>query len=122
MSRLEMRARIPCRAESQALASKRQRPGAGPSHATSGTEAILRRGLMPLLSYRNAVRLLRFQSVADPATLLWGRVWPQSEAQETAVCAIRDPSPARGALNIAGSGKKVSDYNLVVRRVPCVTL
>lgn len=39
----------------------------------AGTE-ILRRGLMPWLSYRdrNAARLLRFQSIADPATGLSG--------------------------------------------------
>ena len=37
-------------------------------------EAILARGLMPLLSYRNrnAARLLRFQSVADPPAALAG--------------------------------------------------
>lgn len=37
-------------------------------------EAILRHGLMPLLSYqnRNAVRLMRFQSVADPPAGLSG--------------------------------------------------
>jgi type VI secretion system protein ImpC len=37
-------------------------------------EAILGRGLMPFLSYknRNAIRLLRFQSVADPARGLAG--------------------------------------------------
>ena len=38
-------------------------------------EAMLERGLMPLLSFREAdrVRLARFQSVADPATPLAGR-------------------------------------------------
>jgi type VI secretion system protein ImpC len=37
-------------------------------------EAILQRGLCPLLSYknRNAARLLRFQSLADPPTALRG--------------------------------------------------
>jgi predicted component of type VI protein secretion system len=37
-------------------------------------EAILSRGLMPLLSYknRNAVRLMRFQSIADPSRPLSG--------------------------------------------------
>jgi len=37
-------------------------------------EEILRRGPMPVLSYpnRNAVRLLRFQSLADPPTPLLG--------------------------------------------------
>jgi len=37
-------------------------------------EAILRRGLMPLLSYknRNAARLMRFQSIADPCAALSG--------------------------------------------------
>ena len=38
-------------------------------------EAILGRGLMPLQSYRdrNAVRVTRFQSIADPPTALAGR-------------------------------------------------
>jgi type VI secretion system protein ImpC len=38
-------------------------------------EAILERGLMPLLSYKNRdyVRLARFQSIADPLTGLNGR-------------------------------------------------
>ena len=37
-------------------------------------DAILRHGIMPLLSYqqRNAVRLMRFQSVADPPAGLSG--------------------------------------------------
>lgn len=37
-------------------------------------ETILKRGLMPLLSYRNrnTVRVLRFQSIADPLTALAG--------------------------------------------------
>jgi type VI secretion system protein ImpC len=42
----------------------------------SAGEAVLRLGLMPLLSYRsrNMVRVLRFQSIADPAQPLLG-VW-----------------------------------------------
>jgi len=41
----------------------------------NAAEAILERGLMPLLSYKNSdtVRLARFQSVADPLTSLGGR-------------------------------------------------
>ncbi len=37
-------------------------------------ESILSRGLMPLMSYknRNAVRLIRWQSLADPAAALAG--------------------------------------------------
>jgi type VI secretion system protein ImpC len=40
----------------------------------SAGETVLRQGLMPLLSYRNRnrVRLLRFQSIADPARPLLG--------------------------------------------------
>ncbi|MDD5296324.1 MAG: type VI secretion system contractile sheath large subunit [Rhodocyclaceae bacterium] len=38
------------------------------------TDALLSRGLMPILSYRdrNAARLVRFQSIADPAAALSG--------------------------------------------------
>jgi type VI secretion system protein ImpC len=41
----------------------------------SAAEAILEKGIMPLLSLKNQdkVRLARFQSVADPATHLAGR-------------------------------------------------
>jgi len=37
-------------------------------------EAMLNRGLMPLMSYRNrnAVRLMRFQSIAEPLKTLSG--------------------------------------------------
>lgn len=40
-------------------------------------EAILARGFMPLLSYknRNAVRVMRFQSIAQPSSPLAG-AWP----------------------------------------------
>jgi type VI secretion system protein ImpC len=36
-------------------------------------EAILDHGLMPLVSVIDAVRLLRFQSIAEPARALAGR-------------------------------------------------
>jgi type VI secretion system protein ImpC len=41
----------------------------------TAAEEILRRGVMPLLSYRNrnAARLMRFQSLAEPAAALRGR-------------------------------------------------
>jgi type VI secretion system protein ImpC len=49
-----------------ASATSSRRPKAG--------QALLERGLMPLLSYRNrpAARLLRWQSVAQPAQALRG--------------------------------------------------
>jgi type VI secretion system protein ImpC len=42
----------------------------------AAADAISRQGLMPVMSYRNrnAVRLLRWQSVAEPARALQG-VW-----------------------------------------------
>jgi type VI secretion system protein ImpC len=44
------------------------------------TDALLSRGLMPILSYRdrNAAKLVRFQSIADPAAALAG-AWGERE-------------------------------------------
>ncbi|MEO8751097.1 MAG: type VI secretion system contractile sheath large subunit [Casimicrobiaceae bacterium] len=62
----------------------KQQPCAEVLISESAGEAILARGLMPLLSYRNrdAARLLRWQSVAEPAQALqgaWVAVGPAEE-------------------------------------------
>ncbi|WP_295442073.1 type VI secretion system contractile sheath large subunit, partial [uncultured Thiodictyon sp.] len=51
-----------------------QQPCAEIAMGEAAGAAVLLRGLMPLLSYRNrnAARLLRFQSIADPARVLAG--------------------------------------------------
>jgi len=53
-----------------------QQPCAEVAMGEAAGAALLQRGLMPLLSYRNrnAARLLRFQSIADPAQAL-ARAW-----------------------------------------------
>jgi type VI secretion system protein ImpC len=53
---------------------KRLQPCAEAALVDRAAEAILGAGLMPLLSYkgRNAVRLMRFQSIASPARALSG--------------------------------------------------
>jgi type VI secretion system protein ImpC len=53
---------------------KRLQPCAELSLADRSAEALLDAGLMPLLGYknRNAVRLMRFQSIARPAQALAG--------------------------------------------------
>ena len=52
----------------------RQKPGAEWLISEPAGEAVLARGVMPLMSYRNrdAVRLLRWQSIAEPAQALQG--------------------------------------------------
>lgn len=52
----------------------KQQPGAELLISESAGSALLGRGLMPLLSYRNrnAARLMRWQSIADPAQPLQG--------------------------------------------------
>lgn len=51
-----------------------QKPGAEWLISEPAGEALLARGVMPLMSYRNrdAVRLLRWQSIAEPAQALQG--------------------------------------------------
>ena len=57
-----------------------QQPCAEVAMGESAGEAVLRQGLMPLLSYRsrNMVRVLRFQSIADPVQPLLG-AWVGAE-------------------------------------------
>jgi len=53
---------------------KRLQPCAETTLVDRAAEAILEAGLMPLLSYknRNAMRVMRFQSIAKPAQALSG--------------------------------------------------
>jgi len=62
----------------------RQQPCAEVLLSESMGEAILMRGIMPLLSYRNrdAARLLRWQSVADPASPLQG-TWSATDSPQS---------------------------------------
>jgi type VI secretion system protein ImpC len=63
---------LPALAFRDADGEPRQQPCAEVAMGEAAAEAILARGIMPLLSYRNrdAARLLRWQSIAEPAARL----------------------------------------------------